>query len=339
MSLLHRSGLVLNLRYARAILCNPYLGLGPWWRVARNNSSVPGKLNTDSIFVISLPITTHKSYVFCNHDKSLLEKSHLHAIPLFNKLEKKVVNLVSKGWQKISTSENSVNKKITYYVRRLLNGVPYEESCLKTFPSKKLMIREIERKAKNGASATAAIVQSQIDNLGIPQEEINPIPLYHPTFQLSSRILKELNEFQTTLASHHKKYSILCAIGIPLTLPIALIPIIPNVPCFYLCYRFYCNIKALVGAKHLEYLLEPVARSKSSDSITKTKHLDVIPLPFLDNVYDSKPSYNMDQPEEQLLLSEKGINEFCNLLNLPQLKYDLRKALRQESHRLKERAS
>ena len=43
---------------------------------------------------------------------------------------------------------------------------------------------------------------------------------------------------------------------IPISLPFALVPIVPNVPGFYIAYRLYCNVKALLGVKHLDYLLE-----------------------------------------------------------------------------------
>ena len=40
---------------------------------------------------------------------------------------------------------------------------------------------------------------------------------------------------------HHRKYLIWCIVGMPFTAPFALIPVVPNLPFFYLVWRAYSH--------------------------------------------------------------------------------------------------
>lgn len=315
----------------------------------RFNSSVtkPGiyPINHNQIYVIALPITTHKSYIYCNHRPSILDKSQLKTYPVITKLETKATGLALKAWNKIKTSDNKINIKITQLVQYLLNTIPYEENCLTSFPSKNSMIREVNEEFlkanydEKSNTEYSTLVQSKITDLNIPPNQLKPIPIYYPNFQQPSSILKQLYLFRDDSYAKHLKYSILCGIGVPLSLPLALIPVVPNVPGLYLAYRFYCNVKSLLGAKHLSYLLEP----NNNGSVSDTKHLVFSANQNIDKIYalhnsTIELSENSGQQqsfnEETLLITPEIIESLVKELGFDHIEDQLKKALQQESQRL-----
>lgn len=318
-------------------------------------SSIEGNIkkskyvNNDSIYVISIPITTTKSYIYCNHKLNLLHKSQLKTIPWINKVENKLSSLALKGWQKMNNSKLKVNMKITELVKRLLNTIPYEENCLKSFPSINSMIREVnEEVSKNNNVPNSKMVQSEISNLNIKKDQLKSIPLFHPPFFKPETILDQLYDFTDTSHSHHVKHAVICGIFIPISLPLALIPVVPNVPGLYLTYRLYCHIKALLGLRHLNYLLEDQTNNRiksyeketlaDKNSVNESKHIAFQAVPILEEYYKTDNKLNdllySKQEDERILITPAIIEKICTGLDLPHLREDLLKALKQESSRL-----
>ncbi|KAI5953154.1 hypothetical protein KGF54_002525 [Candida jiufengensis] len=317
-------------------------------------------IDKNSIYVISIPITTKRSFIYCNHRPDLLSKSQASKIPLYIKLETKVINLATKGWNKLINSKSKINIKIVEFIQKLLSTIPYQENCLRSFPNKEAMIREINEESlhlikpiekkependhQKGEKDTI-ILQSEITNLKIPNNQLKPIPLYHAKHQLPTTILNELYDFRVDNKEEHKKNAWLCGIAIPLCLPFALIPIVPNVPGFYFTYRLYCNYKALLGIKHLDYLLEtdiPQDDYYPTDekTVEKTTHLKFNAVKEIDQIY---ASYNTDLQSNQininngddelLLITPEIINDLVDTFDLD-IKDELSKALMQERKRL-----
>lgn len=301
--------------------------------------------NKNSIFVISIPITTSKSYIYCNHRPSTLSPKQLANIPFIYKLEGKFVKLASKGWSKLSNSKQKVNQKIVDLVKRLLATIPYEENCLRSFPSKATMIREINEESLHLVTDEKdhKVVPGQYDDLKIDTNQLKPIPLYHPQFQKPSTILTQLYSFEEETKKRHTRQAILCAIGIPITLPFAILPVVPNVPGFYLAYRLYCNIKVLLGIQHLDYLLENKQHTEhevaDETTVNDTSHITFKSVDGLDLLYakynESRLLLNeLVQEEETVIINEEIIEELVEKLGLTNLKEDLLKAYKQETKRL-----
>ena len=133
------------------------------------------------------------------------------------------------------------------------------------------MVREIND--RHSKDLPRAVFTSELEQTRISVDQLKPIPVYHPSVQSPHVILSQMNRFKTELLSHHRKWAILCAIGIPISLPVALVPVAPNVPGFYLAYRLYCHLQALRGAKNLGFLLE-------TDSETLDEKKSYITAPF-----------------------------------------------------------
>ncbi|EMG49857.1 SPAC23H3.12c Uncharacterized protein C23H3.12c [Candida maltosa Xu316] len=256
-------------------------------RLQSTKSSHIGPLTIprNSSFLISIPITTSKSFVFYNQEQPRSSPKQQENVSFIIKFENKVVNLASKGWSKLTNSKSKVNIKIVEFIKALLSTIPYEENYLRSFPSK-----------------------STID--------LGPIPLFHPQFQKPETILNQLHLIEDK-KKHYTQRAIGCAIGIPISLPFALVPVVPNIPGFYLGYRLYCNIKALIGIQHLEDLL-------------KTKNIVFESVTKMDELYADNPV-----PEkESIIINEKIIDQLTRDLGLENLREDLLKALKQETKKL-----
>ncbi|KAI5967335.1 hypothetical protein CANMA_003155 [Candida margitis] len=297
------------------------------------SSSIPDK---NSIYVLSIPLTTSRSFIYCNHRPILIGKAS--KAPLISKIESRAVNIATKGWNKLASSKLTVNVKIVEWIRKLLATIPYEENCLRSFPNKEAMIREINEESlhlvkpveKKDDSEGGGIVvnQSDIKQLNIPASQLKPIPLYHAQYQHPSIILDELVRFRSDNYKKHKKGAVLCAIGIPLSLPFALVPVVPNVPGFYLAYRLYCHVKALLGINHLDYLL---------DNNMASQHIRFTQLPQIDEAYGEQLGEDgADDTFERLLITPEIIDTLVTKLSLENnVKDDLTKALMQTKKRLK----
>lgn len=319
-----------------------YTQLCGQFSATRFYSSIPEKktLNPNSLYVICIPITTHKSYIYCNHQSSLLDASQRKTVPQIVRVENKIVGLATKAWNKLVSSEMSINKRIVELVRKLLNTIPYNESSLRSFPSKKAMIREINH--EHFSELPRHIVTSEVESGTYSLDQLKPIPVIHPRFQDQQAILDQLHDARDNFGAFHRKWAVLCGIGIPLTLPLALVPLVPNVPCFYLCYRLYCHVKALMGVHNLGYLLEC---TKDDSSVENTTHLTFVAnadldVPFLADATFAKVRAQDSHENERILVSTETIDRLVDSLDLQHLREELHKALTQESARLeKELAS
>lgn len=293
-----------------------------------NPDQGPNLLNLDSIFVISIPITTHRSFIYCHHKPSLLSDKQRANVQWKVKAENRLVGLAAKGWNKLESSKFSVNQKIVQLVRRLLSSIPYDENSLRSFPSKSTMIREINEEHRE--LFPRAVMTSEVESDAVSVDQLKPIPVYHPQFQEPQAILDQVNKFRSSLTSYHKKWAVVCAIGIPLSLPMALIPVVPNVPGFYFAYRLYCHLQALRGADNLRYLLE-----STDDSVEDTTHLSFRSVSGLDKPYieGSLTQFN-SEGKEKLLINAEIIERLINSTGLHSVQDDLLRALAQESRRL-----
>lgn len=72
----------------------------------------------------------------------------------------------------------------------------------------------------------------------------------------SSKAVSLLKEHLETRIPYHKKYMYRAMIWIPITLPIGILPVVPNLPCFYFTWRAYSHYKAWKGAEWLLQLVE-----------------------------------------------------------------------------------
>ncbi|KAI1736738.1 mitochondrial K+-H+ exchange-related-domain-containing protein [Xylaria scruposa] len=249
-----------------------------------------------------LPISTRRTLLYCQKlqalpsgKQSLIDKVTVRAAKLWAGWEKK-----EGGWQ----------KSVVKYGNRALRRIPYEEWGLKSVPTLSARRR---------------------------QEDIIGKERHHVIFPTSIISTARAPEILQTLATEreglHRSRMIWCFIGMPISAPFALVPIIPNLPFFYLAYRAWSHYRALAGGKHLQWLL-----SKNFYTLSPWESLDTVYPPNLSSSSPSKrestsspaSSNSSDeslQAPERLLLTQESGRKLAQTLNIPELEVELERAI------------
>lgn len=191
--------------------------------------------------LLLLPISTRRALVYCSPPS--------HAVPTEKQTYlDKAVGKASKTWAEWEASETKWKLKVTYYGNNFLRRIPFEEWSLKSIPSRqKLAPGEVDQKVEVSYPGQFQGLQKQ-------------------------SVLDVLKRLSTDRQGLHKQRLIGSIVAMPLTIPVGLLPIIPNFPFLYLAFRAYSHWRALNGSKHLEHL--------SNSSLLMPK-----PLGMLDSIY------------------------------------------------------
>jgi hypothetical protein len=175
-----------------------------------------------------LPISTRRSLIYCEklHEKAPKDRSY------YDKLTIKA-NETWAAWEKDEKAIWNWKKQVTFYGNQALKRIPYEEWGLKTIPA-----------------LTAKRRQDILD--GKAKYEVLFPGKYLPQERVSGLLEKLAKERQNM----HRSKLIWSVVIMPFTAPFMLVPVIPNLPFFYVLYRAWSHWKAWGGSKHLELLLQ-----------------------------------------------------------------------------------
>ncbi|QLQ79899.1 hypothetical protein HG537_0C05470 [Torulaspora globosa] len=271
----------------------------------------------DPVKMIVIPVTTERVFIYHKHTKDFLNE-HSWLIRLETWLTGKAGNV----WSKLNASPKSYNKKIVSGVNRLLMNIPWTENSLKTIPGDNYLLKRVSKKdGPCGEEAETKLTLKEYLSSKVPLRT-KPVNVYYPGKIITeSAVIAELRTLCEQGLQYHRKQALLCLLGIPLTIPIILIPIIPNVPGFYLTYRAYCNLKAYLGAKHLKRIMD-----------THTPELKFQDFDAYDKIWSGETNYATQK--EKLLLNDENLPKILELLEIPEIKFDLHKVVQQETARL-----
>lgn len=251
-----------------------------------------------------LPISTRRTLLYCQKPhvlpadrQTLIEKTTVRAAKLWSDWERK-----DDGWQ----------KKIVEYGNYALRRMPYEEWGLKSVPPLSTRRREEEILGKD-----------------------KNVLIFPRTVIPETKALDVLKTLGTERQSFHKSRLIWCFIGMPISAPFGLVPIIPNIPFFYLAWRAWSHWRALAGGRHIQFLV--------SNNL-----LSLAPSPVLDSIYPSllppsptslttKPNKpetqqpsgdgKMQEEDEKMVLSQKNRKQLVKALDVPELEVELERAI------------
>jgi len=189
-----------------------------------------------------LPISTRRTLIYC--DKNTIQKAATvpgQKPPILDRITTKAADT----WSNFEKAPSGWKKQLTTYGNMVLKRIPYEEWGLKSIPA--LGVKR--RKEIEAVSGTGRV--------GEGEKEFKKVEVWFPGQYLKeSRVLDTLKQLATERQGLHKKRMIWSLVTAPLTAPLALIPVVPNIPFFYLMFRgwshwrgefFQCFVNSLIG--------------------------------------------------------------------------------------------
>ncbi len=273
-----------------------------------------------AIYLVAIPITTKHSYIFSRYSEKALPGGK-------PSIEAKIVDKSANLWKKMEKSQNWMNKWLVKILNKWLVNIPWIETSLKSLPSQ----RKINRFTKKDDKPVS---HHEIIRSNIKSDQLKSIPLFYPANLLDlDKIVAQIRPDLGLLYKRHTKLLIYDLLLLPLTIPIILIPIIPNIPGFYLSYRAYCHWKVLLGISHLKYLLETGNHLAPKKIQMEDVYQETADIQCKENI---RKCSEVGHEPESLVISEDIVPALCESFGVPNLTNNLLTAIRQERKRLKE---
>ncbi|QDS70988.1 hypothetical protein FKW77_007568 [Venturia effusa] len=182
-----------------------------------------------------LPISTRRTLIYC--DKNTIQNAAANLAPgqkppILDRITTKAADT----WAGFEKAESGWKKQLTNYGNMVLRRIPYEEWGLKSIPAlSEKRKKELEKIVAQG---------------GRDEVEV----LFPGTYLKEGNVLETLKKLATERQALHKS-KMFWSFGIaPLTAPFMLVPVIPNIPFFYMVFRGWSHWRALNGSRHLDFL-------------------------------------------------------------------------------------
>ncbi|KAI1264224.1 mitochondrial K+-H+ exchange-related-domain-containing protein [Xylariaceae sp. FL1019] len=251
-----------------------------------------------------LPISTRRTLLYCQKLQTLPSDKQSWADWGTQRAAK-----LWAGWEQ---KESGWQKTVVRYGNKALRQIPYEEWGLKSVPTLSTRRRQEEILGKE------------------KQQVVFPGSIISATH--APQILRTL---ATERESLHRSRLVWCFVGMPISAPFALIPIIPNLPFFYLLYRAWSHYRAFAGGRHIQWLvsnnfltLEP---SSTLDTVYPNRLPSPTPVqPTSKSSSGPNPSDQTEKPspvEEKMLLTQASGRQLVKALDIPELEIEIERAI------------
>ncbi|EFX03489.1 hypothetical protein CMQ_417 [Grosmannia clavigera kw1407] len=217
------------------------------------------------------------------------------------------------GWEK--KPAGSWQRRLVAYGNAGFRRITFEEWGLKSVPP---LTRQHRLAVESGDPSLPAP----------PVVEI----VFPPSMLPPGSVPGLLHRLSTERESLHRQRLLWCLVGMPITLPIAVLPVVPNIPFFYLVYRAWSHWRAISGGKHIQFLLQH-------------NKFTLSPSPVLDAVYAKEkaklaaasattatavaPAHTKEgakEAEALLLSNPEGAMAVSEAVESPQLELELERA-------------
>ncbi|CAI7668076.1 hypothetical protein PCG10_000410 [Penicillium crustosum] len=248
------------------------------------------------------------------------KRALIYARPLNKDLAKelsyldRITTKAAETWAKWEEADKGWKMHLVRWGNRVQQRIPYEEWALKSIPSLKTQLRI------NGDHG-----KTKVD------------VLFPGNAMRLERIQQVVRMIATERQEIHRKRMMWSLIAAPITAPFGLIPVVPNIPFFYLAYRGWSHWRALNGSRHLEFLVEK-------------NLLNPISLPEIEQLYAKRASQklegtttetsysdvaeNIEQSEDRVLLKMSDAKRLATILDAPELALEAERAIIQVSQQL-----
>ncbi|KAL6896497.1 mitochondrial K+-H+ exchange-related domain-containing protein [Trichoderma evansii] len=199
----------------------------------------------------------------------------------------------ARKWAQWEKMERGWQRKVVDYGNHAFRRIPFQEWGLKSVPPLSARRRDDELRGRDKVELVfppAAISEHKAEGV--------------------------LRTLATERQALHRQRLLWCFVGMPITAPLGLIPVIPNIPFFYLVYRAWSHWRAINGGKHVQWLIQ-------------NKLVQLSPSKELDQLYTKDGQAPIEEPsgKEQMLITQKQIRDFSETLNLPTVEIELERAI------------
>ncbi|KAL9583956.1 MAG: hypothetical protein Q9212_002406 [Teloschistes hypoglaucus] len=263
-----------------------------------------------------LPISTKRSLIYCQRLNNQLSSETTYV--------DKLTARASATWLKWEKAESGWQKKVTAYGNKLFERIPHEEWGLKSVPP--LSRRREDEELKGGKEVQVQYPGSLISEEGV-KEALK-------TFAGTER------------QSFHTKWMWGSIIGMPISAPVALLPVIPNLPFFYLVFRAWSHWKARSGSQHIDFLLgRQLVHLTTSSSLdlayalgrmdASMKEIESEVKGALEGDSNTLPGIEPAVEAERMLLTQSSGRIIADVVEVPELEEHVQRAVKQVEKALK----
>lgn len=300
-------------------------------------AAIKPALSGKRIYFYALPLTTKKTFLHCKYNDDIFPGGKKN-------LEEKIIAKFTQLWTNFSRSEASFNKKVVSLINWFLSSIPWLETCLLSIPSQRFITRKLKEDSQY-------VTHDEILEKNIQSDDLQQFDFYYPgTLTNTELMLKNFRPEFKDQYDMHKKGILKDLLLLPLTIPFAIIPLVPNVPGFYLLYRVYCHIKVIASLKYLIILLkdghfdyrrvDDLAEVYLSTKDDQVRANVMEELTYVSNQKafqnDAADAADAETRKEKLLLSEDVALELCKAFGDEECAPKLIFAIKQERKHLEE---
>ncbi|KAJ5332460.1 hypothetical protein MYU51_019171 [Penicillium brevicompactum] len=226
----------------------------------------------------------------------------------------RITTKAAETWAKWEEADKGWKMHLVRWGNRVQQRIPYEEWGLKSIPS-------LEAQKRINKDHGTNKIDVLFPGNAMRLERISPL----------------LRKIATERQELHKKRMMWSLIAAPITAPLGLIPVVPNIPFFYLAYRGWSHWRALNGSKHLEFivdknLLNPISLPELEDLYAK-RASRALEDTTNDTPY-SEVADDIEQSEDKVLLKMSDAKKLAKILEAPDLALEAERAIIQVSEQL-----
>ncbi|EKV06173.1 mitochondrial K+-H+ exchange-related-domain-containing protein [Penicillium digitatum] len=253
-----------------------------------------------------IPISTKRVLVYARP----LNKDLAKELSILDRITTKA----AETWAKWEEADKGWKMHLVSWGNRVQQRIPYEEWALKSIPSFKTQLRI------NGDHG-----KTKVDVL-FPGNAVR-----------LERIQQVVRTIATERQELHRKKMMWSLIAAPITAPLGLIPVVPNIPFFYLAYRGWSHWRALNGSRHLEFLVEknllnPISLPELERLFAK-RASQKLEATTTDTSY-SEVAEDIEEGEDRVLLQMSDAKKLATILEAPELVLEAERAIIQVNQQL-----
>ncbi|PKS09098.1 hypothetical protein jhhlp_003712 [Lomentospora prolificans] len=254
--------------------------------------------------LVLLPISTKRTLLYCIRNEAAKKAQK----GIADKVGAKAASIWA-GWER---RESGWQRKVVDYGNHALRRIPFQEWGLKSVPPLST------RRQRELLSS-----QQKVE-LSFPPSVISP-----------NEAEKFLHTLGTEREALHRMRLIWCFVGMPITAPVALLPVVPNIPFFYLAYRAWSHWRAIKGGQHVQFLVKNKLLSISPSSILDSAYA----IPKLAPASPNEAQKPMEEktekdakaepaePAGKVLLCQHTATTLSKALDHPELEAELERAI------------